>query len=96
MSESKYMDMNNSKTHKQQVLHRIKIIEGHLKAIEKMIENDTYCVDIMNQSLAVQKALHNLDMAIMENHLNTCVVEQVQKGEQEKMVKDMLGLYKYI
>lgn len=87
--------MQKEKCHKEQVLHRIKIIEGHLKAIEKMIVDDVYCVDIMNQSLAVQKALKNLDMCIMENHLNTCVIEQVKTGEQEKMVRDLLNLYKY-
>ncbi len=87
--------MNHETCKKQKILHRIKIIKGHLGAIEKMIDNDTYCVNILMQSLAVQKALKNLDLEIMEEHLGTCVIEQAQNGEKEKLVKELMGIYKY-
>ncbi len=80
---------------KQKILHRVKIIKGHISAIEKMIETGQYCVDIIHQSLAVQKALKKLDMIIMEDHLKNCVVEQARKGEDQKVVKELVSIYKY-
>lgn len=80
---------------KLKILHRLKIIKGHIKAIEKMVENNNYCVNILLQSRAVQKALKNLDIAIMEEHLGSCVIEQAQKGQKDKIVKELIGIYKY-
>ena len=82
------------KTHKEKVTHRIQIIEGHIKAIKRMIESDGYCVDIVLQSLAVQKALKKLDGVIIENHIRTCLVEQIKKGKSEEAVKELLDIYK--
>lgn len=82
-------------SHKSQTLHRIKIIQGHLKAIEKMIEGDVYCVDIIHQSIAVQKALKKLDLAIMEGHIRHCVVDQAKNGDEKKIVDDLLSLYSF-
>jgi CsoR family transcriptional regulator, copper-sensing transcriptional repressor len=78
---------------KKRKLHRLKIIQGHLKAIENMISADKYCVDIIHQSMAVQKALKRLDMEMMKDHLHTCVVEQIQGKEQERAVEELLKLY---
>ncbi len=78
---------------KKRNLHRIKIIRGHLKAIEKMIEEDKYCVDVIHQSMAVQKALKRLDMQIMEDHLKTCVIHQIKNGESQKSIQELLNLY---
>ncbi len=82
------------KTHtKDRALHRIKIIKGHIASIEKMIEDDSYCVDVVHQSLAVQKALKKLDMLIMESHLKTCVIHQIQNGQNKKPVEELLRLF---
>jgi CsoR family transcriptional regulator, copper-sensing transcriptional repressor len=83
----------HTNTTKPQTLHRIKIIQGHLKAIEEMINQDKYCVDIIHQSLAVQKALKRLDMQIMKSHLETCLVDQIKAGEVEKSVTELMDLY---
>ncbi len=81
-------------TSQEKKLHRIKIIVGHIKAIQKMIEEDKYCVDIVLQSLAVQKALRNLDMVIIEDHMNSCVVDQIKKGKSKDAIKELLDIYK--
>ena len=86
--------MLKEKTDKEKALHRLKIIKGHLNAIENMIETDTYCLDVINQSKAVQHALRNMDMSILENHLKTCVVDQIKNNQEEKTVKELLDLYK--
>lgn len=78
---------------KKKILHRIKIIQGHLKAIEQMITDDAYCVDIVHQSMAVQKALKKLDMQVIKDHLETCVVDQIKDGDEVKTVAELLKLY---
>jgi len=65
---------------KKRALHRTKIIEGQLRGIEKMIENEDYCVDIITQTLAVQKSLRSLNKLLVENHLRTHVSEMFDEG----------------
>ena len=69
---------------KKQKLHRIKIIKGHIDAIERMINEDAYCIDVVHQSLAVQKALKKLDMAIMSGHIQHCVIDQARSGDFDR------------
>ena len=89
------MDKRKKITSKQRALHRIRIITGHLSSIEKMLENDTYCVDIIHQSRAVQKALKNLDMLIIGDHLNGCVVHQIKSGQEKRSTAELLRLFAY-
>lgn len=83
------------KAHKEGILHRIKIIKGHVSAIEKMVDSDAYCIDIVHQSLAVQKALKKLDQVIMEKHITHCVTEQAKNGDANKITEELLSIYKY-
>ena len=76
-------------------LHRMKIIRGQIDKIIDMIEKDQYCIDILHNSLSVQKALKNVDMVIMEEHLSSCAIDQAKKGETEKLVKELISIYKF-
>lgn len=80
---------------KQKKLHRIKIIKGHVAAVEKMIEHDEYCIKVLHQSLAIQKALKKLDMEIMEHHLKHCVIDGANKGNNEKIINELVDIYNY-
>ncbi len=81
---------------KQRALHRAKIIQGQLKGLEKMIEQEDYCMDILTQSLAIQKSLSSLNKLVLENHLTTHVAEKLastsDEAKQEALV-ELLGLY---
>jgi DNA-binding FrmR family transcriptional regulator len=82
---------------KKRATHRSKIIEGQIKGLQKMINNEAYCMDILTQSLAIQKSLASLDKLILENHLRTHVVEMMSSGDdehQEKALTELLELYK--
>lgn len=83
------------KTNKDRIVHRLKIASGHLHKVIQMVESEKYCIDILHQSLAIQKALKQIDMLIMEDHLKTCAVDQAKNGEENKMVSDLLGIYKF-
>lgn len=72
----------NIKT-REQVIRRLRSIEGHVKGIQRMVEQDEYCIDVMRQIIAAQAAMAKLNEMILENHLNTCVIEAV-RGDDPK------------
>ncbi len=77
-----------------QALRRLKIIGGQVQALEKQIEDDRYCMDVLDLSLSIQKALRSLDGLVIEGHLRTHVIEQMTGGETERAVGELLRLYK--
>jgi DNA-binding FrmR family transcriptional regulator len=81
---------------KNRASHRTKIIEGQIKGLQKMIDNEQYCMDILTQSLAIQKSLASLNKLIVENHLTTHITEMLSSGEEKKQTKaieELLNLY---
>lgn len=81
-----------SKT-KQKLIRRLKIIEGQVRGLQKMLEEGTYCIDVITQTSAVKQALSGVEDTLMENHLNTCVVHQMKKGKENTAVKEVLKVY---
>ena len=82
---------------KKETLRRLKIIEGHLKKVIKMAEEDKYCIDILQQSLAVQNALKEVDSLILNNHFHSCVTRAIKgdkKLRKEKIIRELLNIYK--
>ena len=78
---------------KQDVLKRLKYIEGHLGGIRKMVEEDQYCVDVLRQTYAVRKAIEKLEAVILEDHLHCCVPEGIREGREEQVVGELVQLY---
>jgi DNA-binding FrmR family transcriptional regulator len=78
---------------KKRALHRSRILEGQLRGLEKMIEAEEYCVDIITQSLAIQKSLRSLNKLLVENHLRTHVRDMFDNGEQDVAVGELLRVY---
>lgn len=83
------------KSNKDRIVHRLKIVSGHLHKVIQMVESEKYCIDVLHHSLAIQKAMKQIDMLMMEDHLQTCAVDQVKNGEEKKMVKELVGIYKF-
>ena len=81
---------------KKRALHRAKILEGQMRGIQKMIEKEEYCMDILTQNLAIQKSLGSLNKLILENHVRTHVKENLSSSSDkatEKAVSELLELY---
>ena len=79
---------------KNRALRRLKIIEGQIKGLAQMVQNEKYCVDIITQTSAVRKALSSVEDLILENHLSTHVVHQMKHGDTTKPVKEILKIYR--
>lgn len=75
---------------KHTLAHRLKIARGHLDRVIKMVENDTYCIDVIHQSLAVQAALKKIDQVILKNHMETCVAEEIRKGNTKEVITEVM------
>lgn len=84
------------KTVKERASHRSKIIEGQFKGLQKMIDEDAYCMDILTQSLAIQKSLASLNKLVLENHIATHIQAMMTSGDekqQEKALSELSQLY---
>ena len=75
------------------VLKRLAYIEGHLKGIRKMVDEDQYCVDILKQTYAVKRALDKLEGVLMQGHLNGCVRTGFHEGRDEEMIGELSELF---
>lgn len=82
------------KNHNDRVIHRMKIAKGHLEKVIKMLDEGVYCIDILMQSKAVQKALKETDNLIMENHLQSCVSDAIKKGDSNKAISEVMEVFK--
>lgn len=78
---------------KKDVLTRLATIEGHLGGIRKMIEDDTYCVDVLKQTYAVQRALDRMQSVILRGHLSSCVPDRIGGDQREQVLAELAELY---
>ena len=80
---------------KKRALHRARILEGQLRGVEKMIDDEAYCVDIITQTLAIQKSLRSLNKLLVENHLRTHVTEMFEEGgsRRDEAVDELLTVF---
>lgn len=80
-------------TPKQKLIRRLKIIEGQVRGLQVMLENDTYCIDVITQTSAVKQALSSVEDALMESHLGHCVIDQIKDGKEKKAIAEIVKVY---
>ena len=79
-----------------QIVRRLRSIEGHVRGIERMVEEGAYCVEIVNQIHAVQQALRKVSGAVLDRHLHTCVTHAVRgadDAERERVLQELLEVF---
>jgi len=81
---------------KEQGLKRLKTIEGHIRGVVRMVEEEAYCIDILHQTLAIQRAIDRFNQDLLENHLQTCVITAIQdqsdqRGEQ--VIRELMDVF---
>lgn len=80
-------------TEKHELVARLASIEGHIKGIRKMVEDDTYCVDVLKQTFAVERALQKFESEVLRGHLATCVPTGFKQGRNEAMIDELSELF---
>jgi DNA-binding FrmR family transcriptional regulator len=85
-----------NETVKKDALTRLKRIEGQVRGISRMVEEAQYCIDIINQITAVQKALDGVAKIVMKRHVQSCVSEAIRRNSGEKMIDELIQtVFKY-
>jgi len=82
--------------HKREILNRLKSAEGHLRGIERMVDENAYCIEVINQILAVQRALDKVNSMILERHLQTCVTTAIRgdnAAERERVIAEIMDVF---
>jgi DNA-binding FrmR family transcriptional regulator len=77
-------------------IKRLKNIEGHVRGIQGMLENGTYCIDVMRQIQAVQAALNKVNKMVLEGHMNSCLITAVRgedPAERERVLQEIADVY---
>jgi CsoR family transcriptional regulator, copper-sensing transcriptional repressor len=77
---------------KQDLTDRLKKIEGQIRGVQRMVEEDRYCVDILIQVAAVRAALNKVGMALMEGHARGCMQAAVRRGEGDEAVAELMDV----
>ncbi len=78
------------------LLSRLRTIEGHVRGILRMVEADTYCPEVLAQTLAVQRALDRFNAELLEHHLQTCFVAAVRgesQQDRERALREVVGIF---
>lgn len=89
-----YHIMYMKKEQKDKLIRRLKIIEGQVRGLQAMIENEKYCIDIITQTSAIKEALSGIEDVLLENHLSTCVINQIKSGKGGQPTQEILKVYK--
>ncbi len=86
--------MNNEETKK--IVNRLRSIKGHVQGVEKMVEEEAYCIDIVNQIQAIQSALQKVSGLVLDRHLHTCVTTAIRgddPNERERVIDEIMGVF---
>jgi len=81
---------------REETLRRLKNIEGHIRGISRMVENDAYCIDLLRQIQAVQAALNKVSAKILDDHLHSCLLSAVRGQsveERERVLEEIVEVY---
>ncbi|NIT04598.1 metal-sensing transcriptional repressor [Candidatus Saccharibacteria bacterium] len=81
------------KAPKDRIKHRLKIIKGQISGLEKMVEEDRYCIDIITLSLSIERALKELDQLVLEHHLKNCAVADMKAGRVNKVSQELTDIF---
>ena len=78
------------------IVLRLKSVEGHVRGIEKMVDEGAYCVDIVNQIVAVQRALKKVSTLVLDRHLHSCVTHAIRGSDdaaKERVLGELLDVF---
>lgn len=85
-----------AQNHKEQVVTRLKSIEGHVRGVARMVEEDAYCIDVIKQTVAIIKAVDKVNLMILDNHLKTCVTTAIRgenPADRERVLTELLEVF---
>ncbi|MDX8366550.1 metal-sensing transcriptional repressor [Cytobacillus sp. Hm23] len=92
--EGKMLATPRSDKEKDQLIKRLKRVEGQVRGIQKMVEDDRYCVDILIQVSAINSALKNVGFQLLERHAHHCVSDAIKEGSGDEAIEELMKVIK--
>lgn len=86
--------MKRNQEDKDNLINRLKKIEGQVRGIQNMIEGDKYCIDVLTQISAIEGSLKKVSIELLTEHTRSCVRKSIEKGEGEKEIAELLEVFK--
>lgn len=84
------MDRHVVQPQKEQLLNRLRRIEGQVRGVARMIEEDRYCIDILHQISAIQSAMKQVALALLEDHTRHCVMSAIKNGDESEAISELM------
>lgn len=84
--------MYRAKSTQDAIVHRLQISVGHLQKVLSMVQGDAYCIDILHQMQAVREAIKQTEDVVMENHLQSCVADEIKQGNSKKAISEVMSV----
>jgi CsoR family transcriptional regulator, copper-sensing transcriptional repressor len=81
--------MAGYKSHKEQIQGRLRRIEGQIRGVQKMVDEDRYCIDVLTQVSAAKAALDAVALALLQDHTEHCVAEAIRSGDGSEKIKEL-------
>ncbi len=81
---------------REKIIKRLKSVEGHIRGIQRMVEEDKYCIDVIKQILAVKSAVDKVSALILKSHLESCVTKAIKSNKQpekERVIAELLDVF---
>ncbi|MCO4096834.1 metal-sensing transcriptional repressor [Macrococcoides canis] len=94
MSEHQQIATPRDNEEKEKLVKRLKRVEGQVRGIQKMIEEDRYCVDILVQISAIESAMKQVGYAITERHMKHCVSDAIKAGDGNDSIEELMKVLK--
>jgi DNA-binding FrmR family transcriptional regulator len=76
------------------IIKRLKRIEGQVRGVQKMVEDNRYCIDVLVQISAIQAALNKVGLNLLERHVNHCVSKAIREGNGEESIRELMDVIK--
>ncbi|GGH83917.1 DNA-binding FrmR family transcriptional regulator [Pullulanibacillus pueri] len=96
MQPEKHPLLPRSEKEKQAMINRLKRVEGQIRGLQKMVEDDRYCLDILVQLSAVQAALKKVGLGLMERHTKMCVSHAIKNGDGDEYIEELMRVIQQI
>ncbi|WP_093726456.1 metal-sensing transcriptional repressor [Terribacillus halophilus] len=84
---------HRSDSNKSQLINRLKRIEGQVRGIQKMVDDDRYCVDILTQISAINASLKQVGFRLLEDHTHHCVADAIKEGDGQEAIGELLQVF---
>jgi DNA-binding FrmR family transcriptional regulator len=81
---------------REDVIRRLKSVEGHVRGVQRMVEEDAYCIDVVNQILAIQRALKKVSSRVLDGHLHSCVTGAMRgtdEAARERVLTELIDVF---